>query len=466
MTDKTELKWYEKKQGITLRDKQKRLEKKEIRKERRKSSRSEHAEKKASDVPSKNGTVSFVPKSRIPKVSVAQDSGYLFDISSIDEKARAIIDDFDSVVSSIYPLTSKQRALLPADIRALKHDLTDEREERRVGYMNEKTALSAYLHYYLWWNIVRLSRLFANMPSSFFNLKDGSLALDIGSGPLTVPIALLLARPELRSKKITWYCMDISAQALLSGENILLATAARLDCEPWKVVRVKGPIGTEIKEKVDFVSCANVFNEIVQGEQMPPDYLAKKYALQILSYIEKKNDDSRVLIIEPGVPACGRFVSLLRSAFMKRSYRIASPCTHCGICPMDGKRGGKWCNYAFSTEDAPETLRAFSRDIYIPKERAVLSFIACEKHYVAHGVQEEGRKETHEKPTEKLTFRVTSDAIRLPGHRTGYYACSSQGLLLVVTESSLKSGESLSVELQSPLSAIDEKSGAFLLEIA
>ena len=91
--------------------------------------------------------------------------------------------------------------------------------------MNHPATLAAYTHYFLWWNLVRLTRLFANLPDDFFSLPDGAICLDSGSGPLTVPIAIFLSRPELRDKKLKWYCMDISAQALSIGENLLLTTA-------------------------------------------------------------------------------------------------------------------------------------------------------------------------------------------------------------------------------------------------
>ena len=293
--------------------------------------------------------------------------------SSISSDAKKILADFDKIISSTHPLNSKQRAMLPKKIQELSHTLTDERSDRRLGYMNQPATLSAYTHYYLWWNLVRLTRLFSNLPSQLFNLKDNSICLDMGSGPLTVPIALLLSRPELREKPLVWYCMDISSQALSIGENLLLTVSARLNAKPWKIIRVKGNFGTAIKEKASFISCANVFNEIREGDKMPPDFLAKKYVQGILDYAEK---ESSVLVIEPGTPPSSRLLSLMRDSFMRRDFVPVSPCTHCSTCPMDGKKGGKWCNFAFTTEQAPYALKRLSEKANLPKERAVLSFIA------------------------------------------------------------------------------------------
>ena len=100
----------------------------------------------------------------------------------------------------------------------------------------------------MWWNLIRLTKLFSNINFDSVNLSDGDFCLDIGSGPLTVVTALWLTRPELRSKKITWYCLDISKEVLSLGENIFLSVAAKTlsDSEeelPWKIIRVKGSFG-------------------------------------------------------------------------------------------------------------------------------------------------------------------------------------------------------------------------------
>ena len=375
--------------------------------------------------------------------------GTLFLQTSVPRDAQEIISSFDKIVSSSHPLSSKQRVLLPQQIRELSHNLTDERSGRRLGYMNQTTTLSAYIYYYEWWNLIRLTRLFSNLDTKSFGLNDDDICVDIGSGPLTVPIALFLSRPELRAKKLTWYCMDLSPTSLAAGEEILLTISARLKCEPWKIIRVKGELGTPLKEKASLVTCANVFNEIVDDFSMPPDYLAKKNCEKILSYA--KDDTSSVLIIEPGVPKAARFISLLRDALIRREFMPVAPCPHCGECPMDGKRGGKWCNFAFSTDAAPAALKKLSEASDLPKERAVLSFIFAVKAPI-------------EKPEEFLFFRVTSDPIKLPGGRTGYYACSDKGLLLVVAQTYLASGDLYKIKRPSSLEHIDAKSGALVVE--
>ncbi len=439
----------------------------------------------------------------------------LFDIKNLPDDAQKVLRDFDQIAQSAMPANSKQLVALPKIIRELSHQMTDDRGSRRLGYMNEKTFLASYVRYFMWWNLVRLARLFSNLDFGF--LSGGGVCLDIGSGPLTLPCALWLARPDLRQKKLVWYVMDISQLALSLGEEIFLSVAAATGGEPWKIVRVKGPLGTAVKEKARFVTCANMFNELLQsrgGE--PPDYLAKKYSQALFKYLDFEsgpanegraasegsaaNDRSgpAVFLAEPGTPNSARFVSLMRDAFIRRGLFALAPCPHQQSCPMDGRRAGKggangkWCNFAFDTDDAPKKLLALSAKAGIPKERAVISFvlasaeIACKPKNCGTRESDASPKTVDEKKSfasprsgglsglEKVAatdtacaareaqaspksgglLRVASDIIRLPPERegqkprVGHYACSEQGLVLALSKGGKRvySGDLLEVE--------------------
>lgn len=397
----------------------------------------------------------------------------LLDGSAIPEDSAEILRTFDDIIADVCGLSGKQRLQLAGNIKRLSHELTDERSSRRVGYMNDAPLLGAYISYFLWWNLVRLVRLFSNLPTGALNLGDGSVAIDVGSGPLTAVTALWLARPELRQKKITWYCLDLSQSALAQGENVYLSVAAKTKREPWHIIRVKGPLGAHIKERADFVSCANVFNEIVQRNGMPLDFLAKKYAGDLEDYLKSsENERSVVFLAEPGDPHSARFVSLMRDALIRRGFLPVSPCPHSCACPMGGRKsraaGGKWCNFAFGTEDAPQRLLALSEKAGLPKERAVLSFVLAQKN---PGDSNGGKipMPTHipgaqdESTCQKLRLRVASDAIKLPQiRRNGFYCCSELGLVLAIDERNLRlrSGDLIEVPFPSGTPETDRKSGA------
>ena len=397
--------------------------------------------------------------------------------ADLPEREKRILEHFDSVIRDVQPLNAKQLLHLPHDIRDLSALLTAERSQRKTGYMNNAAVLSAYTHYFMWWNLFRLTSLFAGMEKDAFDFLHGdAVCLDIGSGPLTLPLALYLARPELRAKKLTWYCMDISQSALTLGENLFLTCAAQLQTgaeTAWRIVRVKGGIGTRIKQRVCFVCCANMFNELYWDTPNPLEKEAKKYADLLLSYTAQNTSvpheqssphngaeagsaagtDCAVFVAEPGIPRASRFVSLLRSALIRRKMKAVSPCPHENVCPMDGKRGGKWCHFILDTKNAPERLKALSEKAKLPKDRAALSFVFARSTYrsVQGGI------------------RICSDPIYLPEGKTGRYACASWGLTLVRQRQNggLTSGALLFTDLNA--AAIrqlphDRKSGAKILD--
>ncbi len=374
-----------------------------------------------------------------------------------------IIDNFDEIVQGVMPLNSRQLLQLPDNIRNLSHQMTDERSTRRLGYMNDKLQLSAYIRYFTWWNLVRLSRLFSSLDEKCFP-SDNAICLDLGSGPLTVVTALWLARPDLRQKELTWYCLDVSQNSLAAGEDIFLSVAARLPGKTWKIIRVKGSFGTFIKQKADFITCANMFNEIEQQGEMPPEYQNKKDFDQLINYAKP---DTKFLLIEPGVPKAARTLTQFRERFIKQGYHIYSPCPHLDECPMNGFKAytgssHKWCNFAFTTTDAPKKLQQLSINAKLPKERAVLSFISAVPENPVVSIKIDSSLKT---------LRIVSDGFNLPYHRTGFYACSSFGLtLLSVAEEEAQnynSGDLLEVKIKTPDSALktDEKSGAVIIRL-
>ncbi len=395
--------------------------------------------------------------------------------SEIPKDTFKYLEDFGDILQDVLPLSGKQRRELPRIIRDLSRQMTDERSRRRAGYMNETGLLSAYIRYFMWWNLIRLVPVFAGLSNSLlsnellgsFDPEDGSVMLDIGSGPLTVPAALWLARPELRKRRLTWYCLDQSQTALAAGENIFLALAARTGGEPWKILRVKGGLGTEIRRKAEFITCANMFNELYWDSPEPLEALVKKYSAGVLAYAA---EGARIFIAEPGIPRGGRFMTLMRDSLIRKGYGIAAPCPHNGECPMPGKQagtssGGKWCHFTFPADNAPKTLRKLSEEAGLAKDRAALSLLFAVKGDAAA-------------PDTKKTLpvRIVSDLIFLNEDRprgAGRYGCSALGLILAggagkagYAAGMLKSGDLIEVPLPDSNAPRDGKTGAVIVQPA
>ena len=279
---------------------------------------------------------------------------------------------------------------------------------------------------------------------------------------------------------------------MVLGEDLFYSIAAKDgDESKWNIIRVKGSFGTSIKQKAGFITCANMFNELDQAGDMPPEYQTKKYFNQLQTY---GTSDCKFLLIEPGVPKATRTITLLRDRFLGAGKEIAAPCPHCQKCPMNGFKAytgstNKWCNFAFSTEDAPARLLKLSEQAKLPKERATLIFISViNKADASKGGAESQHTGAVSQPNGpegglplgKLTCRITSDPFRLPENKIGYYGCSSLGLTLVKTsgrvlkvpeggfsiEGPLASGDLISVKIKTPESSLpkDQKSGASIIE--
>lgn len=361
-----------------------------------------------------------------------------FIFNEISPLCQNIIDNFDVLLQDIQKLNTRQLHALPLDIKNLSHQLTDERSSRHLSYMNEKRFLSAYTRYFMWWNLVRLTKVFSGFKDNAFDiLQDGSYCLDIGSGPLTVITALWLSRPELWTKKITWYVMDLSSSIMSLGEEIYLSVVSKTiaktqnqNIEPWKIIRIKGSLGTFIKNKVSFVSCANVFNEIFEDSNKPLEQLCKNYTENIFKYLEDKVE-SLIFIAEPGIPRSARFISLTREALLRKKYNVLSPCAHLSTCPMEGKRGQKWCHFVLDATLAPKNLQKLSEESYLTKDRASISFIFAKKNNTKLSLQESSKAKNA-----KIPLRVNSEIIKLPNNKIARYCCSSFGLILFIEKTS------------------------------
>lgn len=242
-------------------------------------------------------------------------------------------------------------------------------------------------------------------------------------------------------------------------------------------MRVKGESGVSLKRRVKLVSSANMFNELFWDNPQPMEAQAKSHASMLASYAE---DSASVLVIEPGVPRAGRFISLLRDALLRLEFSPLSPCPHDGPCPFPGHRYGKWCHFTFNTKDAPAKLHALSESSYLTKDRAALSFIFAKR---GDARAEEAVPGAEDAPLSALSrmndmvgtlkVRIESDPIKLPEYRTGRYGCSRLGMVLVTGAFAegdyLQTCESGSlIELPAPaLKTLsrDEKSDALIIPL-
>ncbi|MGO8694990.1 MAG: small ribosomal subunit Rsm22 family protein [Rectinemataceae bacterium] len=417
-------------------------------------------------------------------------------------ESLAAIAALEAIIDESSPLQPKHRAGLRGDIRQLWEELTSDRESRSNDYLGSPPALSAYLRYFLPWNVYRLSAILSNAD---FCLPDNAVVVDIGSGPLTVVIALWAARPELRDIPLTIYCLDRVERIMEAGKNIFETLCLRLDgrIPPWRIVTRKESFGGTIPEKAHLLTAANVFNEFFWKDRRNLGERALETAHTLLQYMR---ENGSIFIMEPGDPRSGAFISSLRAALLAEGAPPLGPCPHALSCPMPGifrhllppeetrtvkgdpnvapsrfvlppvtmpKKRDKfpWCHFGIDTSKAPAWLQNLSEEAGLPKEKATLSYLWSARGAIARlpvGIPDPvhaTERERRARAGKGILVRVVSEPFALPDGTSGQYACSSLGYTLLKRQrdgAPFDSGNLLEVTA-SPLAHYDDKSGAIIL---
>jgi len=355
----------------------------------------------------------------------------------LHKESKNILNSLPAIISNTFPIPAKYKSKLPSNIAELSRLLTNKRGERSLSYLTRPNYLSAYLHYFLPWNIYRLCLL---LPALDINLSRDDTITDLGCGPLTFTSALWISRPEFRNLPLEINCIDRSGPVLDAGKkffnalssNAANSSAVKNECS-WKINLIKEDIDIrkfkksahQKRKQAALVCSVNMFNEIY--ENIPHNnreglrLMAEKASIYMGS---EALPNASILTVEPGVPQSGKFISLLRDEFIKLNRLPSSPCTHTEPCPFINKTANtirgrnwidtkkRWCHFAFEAYDAPKELHRLSAAAKLPKDRLVFSYLLTGKH-------------------ESGGARIISDAFPLPDNLYGRYGCSENGLILV-----------------------------------
>ncbi len=426
----------------------------------------------------------------LPQGSIL-DMQALFPMLSV-ERGRDISVLLGQALKDAFPLKKAHRQDLPYNIVQLSRLLTVDRAEMRHPYWASPALTGAYVHYFLPWNIYRLSRLFSGLRLATPPDDGKYLLLDLGSGPMTVPVALWLSCPEWRSKKIVVCAVDCAGHPLQIGKAILESLARQAGTEPWEVVPVQAPLEQGIRRAGQIiqkgctpwlVTAANVLNELeplkkkVRLDDDETDF--EKSRLNditglVSSLLRRAPKEARALFIEPGTRLGGLTLMGVRSMLRDEGMHIEAPCPHNGLCPlykgddsdeMDDDElfmqeeeqefqpqeqhgqvsklaGRSWCHFTFTSTGAPSWLRALAEPTGLAKETLSLSFLL----FSAAKEEHEEQQQDGQQNGQKTCLRIISQPFSVP-RRKGQcrYACSEYGLILLEDAAKYASGTKLSV---------------------
>ena len=391
----------------------------------------------------------------------------------LTKDTKVYLDKLNITIDKVFPLPRRFANNLKYDVKELSDLFTSRRSEQHLSYLNKPNLLSAYLRFFLPWNVFRLCKL---LPQLNIELKDGDTLLDIGSGPLTFILALWISRPDLRNTSLDFIVLDRTEKALDAGEKIFNALIKDNGSAAgkWNIKKTHGQFHAKsfILQKIiinngkpfAFVSAINIFNELYYKLSPRDKTGLEKLALQNASLLAQSVNNGSILAFEPGIPRSGEFISCLRSAFLDLGFDIDAPCLHTEACPypgglVPGKGKAKWCHFPFNTDEAPISLKKLSMAAGIPKQRAVLSFLYVKK--ILNKTDINKNNKIYKNNDSEKSCRVISDVFPVE-HYNACYVCSQSDPVLLKTASKaqdyiLESGNIVNFTLDGKR---DEKSGA------
>lgn len=396
-----------------------------------------------------------------------------------------------SAINAALPLKTAHKRDLPLAVEELSLRLTSERSTLTRPYWSAPRLTSAYVRYFLPWNIIRLARLFAGLPlpaptplhvgntdtategdpSDAASADHGPAAatgtaealprllVDVGSGPLTVPIALWMAKPEWRKLPLTILCLDAAPQPLDIGKKIFMHLAG--EQSPWRIITRRAPLDGLARELRSargvpwLLTAANVINEIpLKAGQYNDERFA---AIADIAAHFCHRDDASALFVEPGTRLGGKNMVSLREQALEAGLHPMAPCPHTATCPVQESRS--WCHFTFDTAGTPPWLLELSRQSNLTKDGLSLAFMLLQNSRAAEASTLSPPKGTDN--TEQV--RIISAPFVIPGMwGSARYACSERGLALLTEAQSFPSG-SLVEALWPEDPRQDKKSGAFII---
>lgn len=433
----------------------------------------------------------------------------------LSAETQRILDMLPEALAKVWPLNTAHKRSLPDDVAQLSRLLTTERAGLARPYWSSPASISAYLYYFLPWNLVRLTRLLASLPladpRAVAPQGGEALLVDVGSGPLTLPLALWLARPEWRSAPVRVLAMDTSSQPLELGKT-LMEVLGELTGQPvWPVRVARAPLDQVVRQAAPLlsggrarpwlISAANVLNELRFGKKRSrgasaiededefdsldaegmdidgnpaageadgekPEGCREDRLDSFLESLSPLFDhaDSRdeatagspapvgpsLLFVEPGTRFGGSTIMRLRQLAVDGGLTALAPCTHQADCPLLRGQGGRtWCHFTFGSEGAPLWLEDLSQASGLGKSGLSLSPLLLA-----------AMPEAEAQTSGSLPVRVLSAPFLVPGMAgRARYACSGKGILLLENAECLASGDELTVSIAAGAPR-DRKSGA------
>ena len=337
------------------------------------------------------------------------------------------------------PLSRNHRADLPEAIRDLSAMLTYERGGLGRSYWSAPRYVSAYLRYFLPWNLVRLTGLLPglDLPVPVCDAETPVTIADLGSGPLTLPIALWLSRPDWRAVPLTLVCVDTVPRPMEMGRSIL-EHMAKLSGEPlnWTIRLVRSPLMQSFRELRSpyLLMAGNVLNELKDKPGVSVDERMADLAVAVGRTL---HPEGTALFVEPGTRLGGTLTAKLRETALEEGLTPVAPCPHLGPCPLLETRERRWC-HASQLAVAPAWLADLARYAKLPKDSLSLSFMQLRPESEAAPIAKTALFPAMD--PNGVVARILSESFPVPGMGHARYACTEDGFAIIPAAGDIPSG--------------------------
>ena len=368
----------------------------------------------------------------------------------IAPESFALLEKLPELLQTLMPMSAQHRRQLPYDVAELSALLTTERGTLKRPYWSAPRFVSAYMRYFLPWNLIRLCRFLPHLPLDAPQGAQAFTLLDLGSGPLTLPIALWLSKPAWRALPLSIVCADSSIQPLELGKALFQALAPQ---SPWQIQITRSPLRraiAETRERPLFICAANVLNELPARNDAPR---AEQLGELLDAMGARLAPGGKIVCIEPGTPLGGSLLEHLRAEALEQNLEALYPCTHNADCPLLARAGRGWCHATMPAGQPPAWLAALTEAAGLGKHSLSLSSLVLGQQTAATG------HNTPLPPGKALPARILSEAFTVPEHGYARYGCTAEGLVLVIRAGNLPQGASLLVRPVEP-ARWDDKSKA------
>ncbi len=370
-----------------------------------------------------------------------------------DSFTQSALIALGEVIDEVLSQNSAQKAELKFAIKELSAILTNERVELVKPYWTSSRLIAAYTSFFMPWNLVRLTQLFPflDLPQ----VDDNDYVVDIGSGTLTALLALWIARPDYREKKLTVIATDVAHKPMEIGKEIFFNLATKLD------IKVKWDIKLEKKETLQVVKgnslklersaklliSANVLNELETKQHMQKKELNEFFLNYTSNVVQFLADDGAYLAVEPGTRQGGRIITALRANAIENELFPYAPCPHSNDCSLvTNYKLNTWCHMQCPSY-SPRWLKEISRAAKMERDDLNLSFVLLRPEFP--GVYSD-------------VGRVISNAFFVPELGKSRYLCTEKGIALLPNSASLPHSVLVPLVISNKR---DAKSNAFIAKV-